>query len=137
MNSGSFSQISSSCNCPIAIRFNLLQVCPCVSPFVFAVLFIPSIFMFWAVILHVSGKLRIYPSPKLTFCLNWEVIINRDLKQRRRRRQRGRQKSNRFRLAKQQPFTLFCTSLYRRCTTTTWTQDNNFLFLFLNFDTVF
>ena len=60
-------------------------------------------------------------------------------------------KSNRFRLAKQQLFTcitLFCTFLCRRCTTTTWkclfsrfvddgrTQDNNFLFLFLNFDTV-
>ena len=43
--------------------------------------------------------------------------------------------------------TLFCTFLYRHCMTTTWkclnsrlsrtgTQNNNFLFLFLNFDTV-
>ena len=75
----------------------------------------------------------------------------RELKQRRRRRQQERQKSNRIRLAKQQLctcITLFCTFLCRRCTTTTWkclfsrfvedgrTQDNNFLFLFLNFDTV-
>ena len=48
---------------------------------------------------------------------------NRELKQRRRRRQRERQKSNRFRLAKQQLctcFTLFCTFLCSRCTTTTW-----------------
>ena len=45
----------------------------------------------------------------------------KELKQRRRRRQREWQKSNR--LAKQQPFTcitLFCTFLRRRCTTTTW-----------------
>ena len=42
---------------------------------------------------------------------------------RRRRRQWVRQKSNRFRLAKQQLctcITLFCTFLCRRCTTTTW-----------------
>ena len=41
----------------------------------------------------------------------------------RRRRQRGRQKCNRFRLAKQQLCTwimLFCTFLYRPCTATTW-----------------
>ena len=40
-----------------------------------------------------------------------------------RRRQRGRQKCNRFRLAKQQLCTwimLFCTFLYRPCTATTW-----------------
>ena len=46
----------------------------------------------------------------------------RVLKQRRRRWQRERQKSNRFRLAKQQACTsttLFCTFLCRRCTTTT------------------
>ena len=47
----------------------------------------------------------------------------KELKQRRRRRQRERQKSNWFRLAKQQLctcITLFCTFLCRRCTTTTW-----------------
>ena len=47
----------------------------------------------------------------------------RELKQRRRRRQRERQKSNWFRLAKQQlctRTTLFCIFLYRRCTTPTW-----------------
>ena len=47
----------------------------------------------------------------------------RKLKQRRRRRQRERQKSNWFRLAKQQLctcITLFCTFLCRQCTTTTW-----------------
>ena len=41
----------------------------------------------------------------------------------RRRRQRDRQKSNRFGLAKQQLctcITLFCTFLSRRCTTATW-----------------
>ena len=58
---------------------------------------------------------------------------------------------NRFRLAKQQLctcITLFCNFLCRRCTTyevklpnltflcRTWTQDSNFLFLFLNFSTV-
>ena len=45
------------------------------------------------------------------------------LKQQRRRRQRGRQKSGCFRLAKQQlctRITLFCTFLCRICTTTTW-----------------
>ena len=47
----------------------------------------------------------------------------RKLKQRRRRRQRERQKSNWFRMAKQQLCTcimLFCTFLCRQCTTTTW-----------------
>ena len=46
----------------------------------------------------------------------------RKLKQRRRRRQRERQKSNWFRLAKQQLCTcvmLFCTFLCRQCTITT------------------
>ena len=33
----------------IAIRFNLLQVCPCVSPFVF-LCYLYLVFMFWAVI---------------------------------------------------------------------------------------
>ena len=40
-----------------------------------------------------------------------------------RRRQQERQKSDRFRLAKQQlckSITLFCTFLYRHCTTTMW-----------------
>ena len=50
--------------------------------------------------------------------------FNRELKQRRgrRRRQGELQKSNRFRLAKQQLctcITLFCTLASRRCTTTT------------------
>ena len=69
--------------------------------------------------------------------------------QRRQRRQRERQKSNRFRLAKQQLCTCithFCIFRSRHRTTTTWkclfyvlprTQDDDFLFLFLNFDTVF
>ena len=76
----------------------------------------------------------------------------KELKQWRRRRQRERQKSNRFRLAKQQLctcITLFCTFLSRHYTTTTRkclisrfeedvkTQDNDFLTLFLNFVTVF
>ena len=46
-----------------------------------------------------------------------------ELKQRRRWRQRVRQKSKRFGLAKQQLgtcITLFCTFLSSRCTTTTW-----------------
>ena len=49
--------------------------------------------------------------------------VNWELKQWRQRRQRGRQKSNRFYYAKQQLctcITLFCTFLYRPCTTTTW-----------------
>ena len=49
---------------------------------------------------------------------------NRELKQRwRRHQERERQKSNRFKLAKQQLctcITLFCTFLCRHCTTTTW-----------------
>ena len=47
----------------------------------------------------------------------------RELKQQQSRRQRERQKRNRFRSAKQQLYTcitLFCTFLYRRGTTTTW-----------------
>ena len=79
---------------------------------------------------------------------------NRKLKQRRQRRQRERQKTNRFRLVKQQLctcITLFCTFLCRRCTTTTWKclishsdvlsrtgkQNNNFLFLFPNNEDTF
>ena len=48
---------------------------------------------------------------------------NRELKQRRWWRQRERQKSNKFRLAKQQLctwITLFCTFLFRHRTTATW-----------------
>ena len=51
----------------------------------------------------------------------------KELRQRRRRWQRGHQKSNRFRLAKQQqskPITLFSTFPCPHCTTTTW----NFLY---------
>ena len=50
-------------------------------------------------------------------------LLNRGLKKRQGRRQQGRQKGNRFRLAKQQLctcITLFCTFPYRHCTTTTW-----------------
>ena len=50
-------------------------------------------------------------------------VVNREFTQRRRRRQRERQKINRFRQAKQQLCTCitpFCTFLCRRCTTTTW-----------------
>ena len=78
--------------------------------------------------------------------LRHPIDDSRELKQRRRRRRRERQKSYRFILAKQQLctcITLFCTLLCRRCTTTTWkclisrfVKDKNFLFLFLNFDTV-
>ena len=47
--------------------------------------------------LYVCGKLPTYPSLKPKFYPKWEVIVNRDLKIRPgRRRQRGRQKSNRF-----------------------------------------
>ena len=83
-----------------------------------------------------------------------EAVIptnNRGLKQRRRRRQRERQKGNMFRSTKQQ----LCTCITRlfaflccRCTITTWkclilrfvedvNEDDDFLSLFLNFDTVF
>ena len=79
------------------------------------------------------------------------ALVKNRLKQRRRRRQRERRKSNRFRLAKKQLctcITLLCTFLCRHCTTTTWkclisrlwrtrTQDDNFIFLLPNFDTVF
>ena len=55
---------------------------------------------------------------------SWELLTNnREFKQQRRRRQRGRQKSSWFWLAKQQLctcITLFCTFLCRHCTTTTW-----------------
>ena len=52
----------------------------------------------------------------------WIVLIA-EFKMPRRRRQRERQKSNRLRLAKQQlctRVTLFCTFLYRYCTTRSW-----------------
>ena len=76
------------------------------------------------------------------------LIVIRELKQRRRQRQRERQKSNRFTLEKQQVYTcitLFCQFLCCCCTTKTWiflvlrrkwTQDTDFLDLFLNLDTV-
>ena len=51
------------------------------------------------------------------------TLSKRELKQRQRRRQRERQKSNWFRLAKQQLCTYitpFCSFSCRRCTTTTW-----------------
>ena len=79
--------------------------------------------------------------------------VYRELKQRGRRgRQQERQKTNRFRLVKQQLCTCitpFCTFLSLRCTTGTWildftrplyggrwTQKKNFFFLLLNLDTV-
>ena len=52
-----------------------------------------------------------------------QLLTPREFTQRRRLRQQERQKSNRFRQAKQQLctcITLFCTFLCRRCTTTTW-----------------
>ena len=68
-------------------------------------------------------------------CLVPHELIT-ELKQRRQRRQRERQKCTRFRLAKQQLCTcikLFCTLLNRLCTTTTWKclisrflEDGNF-----------
>ena len=48
-------------------------------------------------------------------------------RRRRRRRQRARQKTNRFRLEKQQLCTcikLFCAFLCRRCTTTAWKRPD-------------
>ena len=78
-----------------------------------------------------------------------QLLTPREFTQRRRLPQQERQKSNRFRQAKQQLctcITLFCTFLCLRCTTATWnclkilsrteTKDSNFLFLFLNFDAV-
>ena len=53
---------------------------------------------------------------------------NRKLKQRRQRRQRERQKTNRFRLVKQQLctcITLFCTFLCRHCTANIWRIEQN------------
>ena len=84
------------------------------------------------------------------------IYICRELKQRprrrRRQRQRERQKSifNWFRLTKQQLYTCITFFVHffavvarlRRETSyfqvlwRTWTQDNNFHFLFLNFDTI-
>ena len=75
----------------------------------------------------------------------------RELKQRRRRRQQERQKSNWFRLANNsfvrvsRFFVHFfaVTALLRRENAyfhvlwRTWTQDHDFLFLLLNFDTIF
>ena len=56
------------------------------------------------------------------------ICLIRDLKQRRRRQQQERQKSNRFRSARQELctcITLFCTFLCRRCTSTTWKYLNS------------
>ena len=78
------------------------------------------------------------------------LLSKRELKQPQRRRQQERQKSNWFRLAKQQfctCVTLFCSFPCLRCTTTTWkclisrfvedvnTRQQSCL-LFLNFDIV-
>ena len=51
------------------------------------------------------------------------LSLNREFTRRGRRQQQERQKSDRFRQAKQQLctcITLFCTFLCHRCTTTTW-----------------
>ena len=56
-------------------------------------------------------------------CLLFSQPSSREFTQRRRRRRRERQKSNRFRQAKQQLctcITRFCTFLCRRCKTTRW-----------------
>ena len=75
---------------------------------------------------------RFEPHSVRSYCWQWRIEHRasgmyqlREVKQRRGRRQGERQKSNRFRLAKQQLctcITLFCTLLSRRCTatTTTW-----------------
>ena len=63
----------------------------------------------------------------------WSTVVvlryvNRELRQRRWRRQREPQKSNGFKLAKQQLYTcitLFCTFLCRHYTTTTWKCANS------------
>ena len=72
---------------------------------------------FKKIILFSPKNIHFYFSP-------FTVGIIRELKQRRRRRQLERQKSNRFKLAKQQRcscITLFCYAfLCRHCTTTTW-----------------
>jgi len=62
---------------------------------------------------------RTFKSTSLLF--SFLLTLNRDLKIRRRRRQRELQINNRLRLAKQQLctcITLFCTFLWRHCTTT-------------------
>ena len=57
-------------------------------------------------------------SHKVCRLLSSPVLLRKfTTKQQRRRRQRGRQKSNRFILAKQ---TLYCTFLSRRCKSVTW-----------------
>ena len=67
----------------------------------------------------------IISSNKLNLIHNWQGLRYnmRELKQRRRRRQRERWKSSWFRLANQQLctcITLFCPFLWRSCTTTSW-----------------
>ena len=62
---------------------------------------------------------------RVQFVKCWQLFLelNSKAKQRRRPHQRERQKSNGFKLGKQQLFsyiTLFCTFLCRHCTTTTW-----------------
>ena len=76
------------------------------------------------------------------------VLSIRELKQRRRRRQRERQKSNWFKTTTLHVHHVFCTFLSRRYTATcnvklpkcvlsrTVTQNNKFIFLFVNFDAV-
>ena len=66
-------------------------------------------------------------------------LLNRELKQRRRRQQRERQKSNRFRWAKQhvhQAFLYIFFAVAAGLQRESAYEDNDFLFLFLNFDTV-
>ena len=71
---------------------------------------------------------RFEPHSVRSYCWQWRIEHRasgmyqlREVKQPRGRRQQERQKSNRFRLTKQQLctcITLFCTLLSRRCTTT-------------------
>ena len=104
--------------------------------------------LLWLAISRLPRKLGHNSSPKTS---HGAILLNRELKQARQRRQWKRQNSNRFRLAKQQlctHITLFRTFLCRRCMTTTWkclfsvllrtcnTRQCNFLFLYLNFNTV-
>ena len=93
---------------------------------------------------------------RLFSCFGNTVRVDRDLKQRRRRRQRELQRSKKFRLGKKNKsarasrFFVHCFNLKQcRFVVTarlrrenfflwrTWIMDNDFLFLFLNFDTVF
>ena len=82
--------------------------------------FLGKLSLLWLAITRLPRKLGHNSSPKTS---HGAILLNRELKQARQRRQWERQNSNSFRLAKQQLctyITLFRTFLCRRCTTTTW-----------------